>query len=94
MNRFENVSGTWCLWDDSINVNRNDGKDKLDTSYNHGGGCTFAAAVTANLANGKPVKEAVERAKDFVTAAIAHGWQLNEHGGPVMHGAYNQLGNN
>ncbi len=69
-------------------------KDKLDTTYNHGAGCTFAAAVTANLANGKPVKEAVEQAKDFVTAAIAHGWKLNEHVGPVMHGAYNQFGNN
>ncbi|MGY0693923.1 pyridoxine/pyridoxal/pyridoxamine kinase [Virgibacillus sp. FSP13] len=66
-------------------------KDKLDTTYNHGAGCTFAAAVTANLANGKSVKESVEAAKDFVTAAIAHGWKLNEYVGPVMHGAYNKF---
>ncbi|WP_099156712.1 pyridoxine/pyridoxal/pyridoxamine kinase [Virgibacillus ndiopensis] len=69
-------------------------KEKLDTTYNHGAGCTFAAAVTANLADGKSVKESVEAAKEFVTAAIAHGWKLNEHVGPVMHGAYAKFGSN
>ncbi len=63
-------------------------KEKLDTTYNHGAGCTFAAAVTANLAKGKSVKEAVTAAKKFVTAAIEHGWKLNQYVGPVMHGAY------
>lgn len=67
-------------------------KDMLNTTYNHGAGCTFAAAITANLANGKSVKEAVMAAKEFVTTAIAHGWKLNEYVGPVMHGAYNQFG--
>ncbi|MGE7622153.1 bifunctional hydroxymethylpyrimidine kinase/phosphomethylpyrimidine kinase [Viridibacillus sp. NPDC096237] len=61
--------------------------DKVDTTYNHGAGCTFAAAVTANLANGLPVKEAVFEAKAFVAAAIEHGWKLNQFVGPVMHGA-------
>lgn len=64
-------------------------KDKVATTYNHGAGCTFAAAITANLAKGKTVKEAVSFAKDYVTAAIAHGWKLNQYVGPVMHGAYN-----
>lgn len=63
--------------------------EKHDTSYNHGAGCTFAAAITANLANGQDVKEAVHNAKEFVNAAIKHGWKLNEYVGPVMHGAYN-----
>ncbi|MBK3495703.1 bifunctional hydroxymethylpyrimidine kinase/phosphomethylpyrimidine kinase [Viridibacillus sp. YIM B01967] len=61
--------------------------DKVDTTYNHGAGCTFAAAVTANLANGLTVKEAVFEAKEFVAAAIEHGWKLNQFVGPVMHGA-------
>lgn len=64
--------------------------EKVDSTYNHGAGCTFAAAITANLANGKSVKEAVHAAKAFVTAAIEHGWKLNEYVGPVMHGAYNK----
>lgn len=62
-------------------------KDKLDTTYNHGAGCTFAAAITANLAKGTSVKDAVLAAKEFVTAAIKHGWKLNQYVGPVMHGA-------
>ena len=66
--------------------------EKTDTSYNHGAGCTFAAAVTANLANGLAVKEAVLEAKKFVAAAIANGWKLNQYVGPVMHGAKNRFG--
>ncbi|WP_062351386.1 pyridoxine/pyridoxal/pyridoxamine kinase [Bacillus kwashiorkori] len=65
--------------------------EKIDTTYNHGAGCTFAAAITANLANGLPVLEAVVKAKEFVSAAIQHGWKLNQFVGPVMHGAYNQF---
>lgn len=60
---------------------------KIDTTYNHGAGCTFAAAVTANLGNGLSVKEAIVEAKEFVAAAITHGWKLNQFVGPVMHGA-------
>ncbi len=65
--------------------------EKADTYYNHGAGCTFAAAITANLANGMTIKDAVIEAKQFVTAAITHGWKLNEYVGPVMHGAKNQF---
>ncbi|MCA1055039.1 pyridoxine/pyridoxal/pyridoxamine kinase [Rossellomorea aquimaris] len=68
-------------------------EEKVETSYNHGAGCTFAAAITSNLANGQEVKEAVENAKSFVTAAIKHGFKLNEYVGPVMHGAYNRFEN-
>jgi hydroxymethylpyrimidine/phosphomethylpyrimidine kinase len=43
----------------------------------HGTGCTYSAAITAGLANGLPLEEAVGRAKKFVTAAIAqhHAWE-------------------
>lgn len=60
---------------------------KINTTYNHGAGCTFAAAVTANLANGLDAKAAIIEAKEFVAAAITHGWKLNQFVGPVMHGA-------
>ena len=66
--------------------------EKTDTSYNHGAGCTFAAAVTANLANGLAVNESVLEAKKFVAAAIANGWKLNQYVGPAMHGAKNRFG--
>lgn len=37
----------------------------------HGTGCTYSAAITASLANGLSLEEAIRRAKKFVTAAIA-----------------------
>ena len=66
--------------------------EKTETTYNHGAGCTYAAAVTANLANGLSVSESVLEAKKFVSAAIANGWKLNQYVGPVMHGAKNRFG--
>ncbi|KYG90165.1 bifunctional hydroxymethylpyrimidine kinase/phosphomethylpyrimidine kinase [Metasolibacillus sp. FSL H7-0170] len=66
--------------------------EKVASTYNHGAGCTFAASVCANLANGFSVEEAVIEAKEFVSAAIAHGWALNEYVGPVMHGAKSRFG--
>lgn len=66
--------------------------EKSENHYNHGAGCTAAAAITANLANGLDVKEAVAEAKKFVTAAIINGWKLNEFVGPVFHGAKNKFG--
>ena len=60
-------------------------------SYNHGAGCTFAAATTAYLANGKSPKEAVISAKAFVASAIKNGWKMNDFVGPVDHGAYNRV---
>lgn len=65
--------------------------DKFDTVWNHGAGCTFAAAITANLANGLSINDAVFEAKEFVAAAIQHGWALNDFVGPVMHGARNRF---
>jgi len=66
--------------------------EPINTSYNHGAGCTFAASITANLANGLSVKDAVVTSKEFVSAAIQHGWRLNQYVGPVMHGAKNVYG--
>ncbi|WP_413521714.1 bifunctional hydroxymethylpyrimidine kinase/phosphomethylpyrimidine kinase [Brochothrix thermosphacta] len=63
---------------------------KVPGNHNHGAGCTFAAAITAGLANGMTVSESVAKAKDFVTAAIKDGFALNQFIGPVWHGAYNR----
>jgi len=74
-----------------------DGKDftlfeseKVVSGFIHGAGCTFAAAITAQLAKGHTVPEAVGVAKKFITEAIKHGFRLNEYVGPTTHLAYNQ----
>jgi pyridoxine kinase len=64
--------------------------EKIHTNYNHGAGCTFAAAITAGLAKGFSVKEAVAKAKTFTTEGIKYGFAFNEFIGPVWHGAYNK----
>jgi pyridoxine kinase len=62
--------------------------EKIDTTYIHGAGCTFSAAITAELAKGKTVREAIQTAKSFITAAIRHSFPLNRYIGPTNHGAY------
>lgn len=61
---------------------------KIDTKYNHGAGCTYAAAITAGLAKGLTVREAVRQAKAFVTTALSHSFPLNEYIGPLYHAAH------
>jgi hydroxymethylpyrimidine/phosphomethylpyrimidine kinase len=36
----------------------------------HGTGCTYSAAITAGLARGDSLEEAIGRAKEFVSATI------------------------
>lgn len=43
---------------------------KIPSTHTHGTGCTLSAAITALLAKGIPLHEAVARAKRFVTRAI------------------------
>ena len=41
----------------------------------HGTGCTYSAAITAGLASGLPLEEAISEAKKFVTEAIRNHFQ-------------------
>ena len=51
----------------------------------HGTGCTLSAAIATFLAQGWPLPEAVGRAKQFLTAAIASALSLGSGHGPVNH---------
>lgn len=61
---------------------------RVETTHTNGAGCTLSAAITAELAKGKSVEEAVRIGKSFVTAAIAASWETKEGVGPVNHWAY------
>lgn len=56
-----------------------------DTPHTHGTGCTFASAITAGLAKGLPVTEAVKLAKQYITGAIGEGLAIGKGHGPVHH---------
>ncbi|WCJ58490.1 bifunctional hydroxymethylpyrimidine kinase/phosphomethylpyrimidine kinase [Fontisphaera persica] len=45
----------------------------------HGTGCTYSAAITAGLARGLPLLEAVGQAKQFISQAIAHSRRIGRH---------------
>ncbi|MED0666580.1 bifunctional hydroxymethylpyrimidine kinase/phosphomethylpyrimidine kinase [Bacillus badius] len=61
---------------------------RIDTIHTNGAGCTYSAAITAELAKGKSVPEAVEKAKRFITAAIRHSIRFKRGVGPTNHAAY------
>ncbi len=60
---------------------------RIDTPHTHGTGCTYSAAITACLANGLPLHEAVRQAKLFITEAIRTNPGLGHGSGPVNHHA-------
>ena len=51
----------------------------------HGTGCTLSSAVAANLAKGFPLEDAVARAKEYVSSALAAMLDLGAGKGPMDH---------
>lgn len=56
---------------------------RIETRHTHGTGCTTSAAITAWLAKGVGVLQAVEKAKRFITSAISSSPGLGKGYGPV-----------
>ena len=57
----------------------------IDTPHTHGTGCTFASAIAAHLALGKPLTQAITAAKAYLTEAIRHGLSIGHGKGPTHH---------
>jgi len=64
---------------------------KTQTTFTHGAGCTFSAAIAAELAKGADLKAALSVAKAFISAAIEHSFRLNQYVGPTCHSAYKNI---
>lgn len=60
----------------------------IHTKDTHGTGCTYAAALTAFLAEGQSLYQAVVSAKHFIHAAIEDGLNIGGGHGPTNHWAY------
>ncbi|MDX2346041.1 MAG: bifunctional hydroxymethylpyrimidine kinase/phosphomethylpyrimidine kinase [Legionella sp.] len=60
---------------------------RIETKNTHGTGCTLSAAIASYLAQGKPLKEAVFDAKQYLFEAIVSGskFSLGTGQGPVHH---------
>lgn len=61
---------------------------RVQTVHTHGTGCTFSAALTAALAKGAALQEAVRTARAFIQAAIEDSLELGRGHGPTNHWAY------
>ncbi|MBQ7871429.1 MAG: bifunctional hydroxymethylpyrimidine kinase/phosphomethylpyrimidine kinase [Oscillospiraceae bacterium] len=59
---------------------------RIHNPNTHGTGCTLSSAIAANLAKELPLKEAVSRAKDYVSGALAAMLDLGKGSGPLDHG--------
>ena len=60
----------------------------IHTKDTHGTGCTYSAALTAFLAEGQSLQQAVVSAKHFIHAAIEDGLKIGGGHGPTNHWAY------
>ncbi|MCZ2076422.1 MAG: bifunctional hydroxymethylpyrimidine kinase/phosphomethylpyrimidine kinase [Bryobacteraceae bacterium] len=60
---------------------------RIETPNTHGTGCTYSAAITAGLASGRKLPDAVARAKRYIAAAIRNNPGLGRGTGPVQHHA-------
>lgn len=61
---------------------------RVKTENTHGSGCTFSAAITAELAKGQKLLDAIRAAKEFMYVAIKYSLALGRGRGPVNHMAW------
>ena len=58
---------------------------RIDNPNTHGTGCTLSSAIASNLAKGFTLTESIQRAKDYISGALAAMLDLGEGSGPMNH---------
>ena len=58
---------------------------RIDNPNTHGTGCTLSSAIASNLAKGFDLDTSVERAKDYISGALAAMLDLGKGSGPMDH---------
>ena len=59
--------------------------ERVEGRHTHGTGCSFSAALTAHLALGRRLPEAIPLAQEYVAGAIRHAPGLGRGSGPLNH---------
>jgi len=67
-------------------------KKRVDTKNTHGTGCTYAASITAEIAKGYSVEQAVAISKEFIHSAIKNSLNIGSGHGPTNHFAHRDEG--
>lgn len=58
---------------------------RIPGRHTHGTGCTFAAAIAANLALGRGLADSVPLAQEYVAGGIRHGLEIGRGHAPLHH---------
>jgi hydroxymethylpyrimidine/phosphomethylpyrimidine kinase len=58
---------------------------RIASRHTHGTGCTFASAIAAFLALGRPLPDAAALAQAYVVGAVRHGIDVGRGHGPLDH---------
>jgi len=58
---------------------------RIHNPNTHGTGCTLSSAIASNLAKGFTLAESVQRAKDYISGALAAMLDLGQGSGPMNH---------
>ncbi len=58
---------------------------RIQNPNTHGTGCTLSSAIASNLAKGYDLESAVERAKEYISGALAAMLDLGAGSGPMNH---------
>ena len=58
---------------------------RIETENTHGTGCTLSSAIACGLAQGLTLVDAIDRAKAYLTGALAAGLDLGHGSGPMDH---------
>jgi hydroxymethylpyrimidine kinase/phosphomethylpyrimidine kinase/thiamine-phosphate diphosphorylase len=65
---------------------------RIESHYSHGGGCSFATALSAFFAQGYLVRDAFTLAKAFISQGLAASEQVSQSFGHQYYGAFEQQG--
>ena len=58
---------------------------RIDNPNTHGTGCTLSSAIASNLAKGYDLESSIQRAKDYISGALAAMLDLGAESGPMNH---------
>ena len=58
---------------------------RINNPNTHGTGCTLSSAIASNLAKGYDLETSVQRAKEYISGALAYMLDLGQGSGPMNH---------
>ena len=58
---------------------------RINNPNTHGTGCTLSSAIASNLAKGYDLETSVQKAKDYISGALAYMLDLGQGSGPMNH---------